>query len=117
MACSKKLSAIADRVFTKSRSTRTNDKQRTYFARASGAARFGYNWALGEWQSQYKAGEKPSETSLRRQLNALKREQFHWMFDVTKCAVQEAIIDLGAAFRGSFEKRGALPAFQEKRRA
>jgi putative transposase len=24
------------------------NKQRTYFARASGVARFAYNWALGE---------------------------------------------------------------------
>jgi putative transposase len=29
-----------------------NDRQRTYFARASGTARFAYNWALGEWQRQ-----------------------------------------------------------------
>jgi hypothetical protein len=36
---------------------------------------------------------------LRRQLNARKREQYPWMFDVTKCAAQEAIIDLGVAFR------------------
>jgi putative transposase len=41
---------------------------------------------LGEWRRQYQAGEKPSEVSLRRQLNALKREQYRWMFDVTKCA-------------------------------
>jgi putative transposase len=91
-----------------------NNRQRTYFARASGAARFAYNWALGEWRRQYEAGEKPSETSLRRQLNALKREQFLWMFDVTKCAVQEAVIDLGAAFRSFFEKRGAYPRFKKK---
>jgi transposase len=75
-----------------------NDKQRSYFRRASGTARFAYNWALGEWRRQYQAGEKPSEVSLRRQLNALKREQYRWMFDVTKCAAQEAVIDLGAAF-------------------
>jgi putative transposase len=91
-----------------------NDKQRTYFARASGAARFAYNWALGEWRRQYQAGGKPSETSLRRELNALKREQFPWMFDVTKCAVQESIIDLGTAFRAFFEKRGAYPRFKKK---
>jgi putative transposase len=30
--------------------------------------------------------------SLRRELNALKREQYSWMFDVSKCVVQEAII-------------------------
>ena len=90
------------------------NKQRTYFAQASGAARFSYNWALEEWQRQYKAGGKPSETALRRQLNALKREQYPWMFDVTKCAVQEAIIDLGTAFRAFFEKRGKYPRFKKK---
>ena|ERR1700680_4051633 len=63
-----------------------NDKQRSYFMRASGTARFAYNWALGEWRRQYQASEQPSEVSLRRQLNALKREHYPWMFDVTKCA-------------------------------
>ena len=77
-----------------------------YFARAAGTARFAYNWALAEWKRQYKAGEKPSEVSLRRQLNAIKRAEFPWMYDVSKCVVQEAIIDLGTAFRGFFEKRG-----------
>ena len=43
---------------------------------------------------------------MRRQLNGMKREHYPWMFDVTKCAVQEAIIDLGTAFRALFEKRG-----------
>ena len=90
------------------------NKQRTYFARGCGAARFAYNWALGEWQRQYEAGEKPSDASLRRQLNALKREHYPWMFDVTKCAAQEAIIDLGAAFRGFFEKRGKYPRFKKR---
>jgi putative transposase len=98
------------------------DKQRTYFARASGAARFAYNWALAEWQRQYElrkadpALPAPTDTALRRQLNALKREQYPWMFDVTKCAVQEAIIDLGGAFRAFFEKRGKYPRFKKKGR-
>ncbi len=97
-----------------------SNKQRTYFARASGVARFAWNWALAEWQQQYEARKtdpslpQPSEAGLRRQLNGLKREQFPWMFDVTKCAVQEAIIDLGAAFRSFFEKRGRYPRFKKK---
>ena len=49
-----------------------------------------------------------------RQLNALKRERFPWMYDVTKAAVQEAIIDLGTAFRAFFEKRGKYPRFKRK---
>jgi putative transposase len=56
----------------------------------------------------------PTDTSLRRQLNSLKREQFPWMFDVTKCAAQEAVIDLGSAFRSFFEKRGKYPRFKKR---
>lgn len=96
------------------------NKQRTYFARASGTARFAWNWALAEWQRQHAARREdqslpaPSDAGLRRQLNGLKREQFPWMFDVTKCAAQEAIIDLGGAFRSFFEKRGRYPRFKKK---
>ena len=91
-----------------------NKSQRDYFARAAGTARFAYNWALAEWQAQYKAGGKPSDVSLRKQLNAVKREKFPWMFDTTKCAVQEAIIDLGTAFKAFFDKRGRYPKFKAK---
>lgn len=91
-----------------------NAAQRLYFARAAGTARFAWNWALAEWQRQYAEGGKPSDAGLRRDLNAIKRAQFPWMFDVTKCAVQEAIIDLGAAFRSFFEKRGKYPVFKNR---
>lgn len=91
-----------------------NAAQRLYFARAAGCARFAWNWALAEWQRQYEAGAQPSEVSLRCELNAIKRAQFPWMYDVTKCAVQEAIIDLGMAFRSFFEKRGNYPKFKRK---
>ena len=91
-----------------------NAAQRLYFARAAGTARFAWNWGLAEWKRQYKAGEKPSEVSLRRQLNAMKRAQFPWMYDVSKAVVQESIIDLGTAFRAFFEKRGRYPCFKRK---
>ena len=91
-----------------------NAAQRLYFDRAAGTARFAWNWALAEWQRQYKAGGRPSEVSLRRDLNAIKRAEFPWMYDVTKAAVQEAIIDLGTAFRAFFEKRGRYPRFKRK---
>lgn len=91
-----------------------NRAQRLYFARASGTARFAFNWALAEWKRQYAAGGAPSDMSLRRELNAVKRAQFPWMFDVTKCAAQEAVIDLGAAFQAFFAKRGRYPQFKVK---
>jgi len=49
-------------------------KTKQLLARAAGTARFAWNWALAEWKHQYKAGERPTEVSLRRQLNAIKRE-------------------------------------------
>jgi hypothetical protein len=72
-----------------------NNKQAGYFAQAAGVSRFAYNWALAEWQRQYEAGERPSEISLRKQLNSIKREQFPWMYEVTKSAPQQAIKNLG----------------------
>ena len=51
-------------------------KQREAFQRAAGCARFTYNWALAEWDRQYKAGEKTFANGLKEQFNAIKREQF-----------------------------------------
>ncbi len=97
-----------------------NNAQATYFVRASGVARFAYNWALAEWKRQYEAAKadpalpKPSQMALRRQLNALKREQFPWMLEVTKCAPQMAIIQLGEAFKNFFAGRARYPQFRKK---
>ena len=97
-----------------------NNAQATYFARACGVARFAYNWALAEWKRQYEAWKadnslpKPSQAALRRQLNAVKREQFPWMLEVTKNAPQMAIIQLGQAFQNFFAGRARYPAFRKK---
>ena len=91
-----------------------NDRQTTYFARACGTARFAYNWALAEWQRQYKEGGKPSEAALRRQLNDIKAEQFPWMLEVTKNAPQQGIKNLGAAFKRFFTGEGKYPRFKKK---
>jgi putative transposase len=97
-----------------------NNKQATYFAKAAGVARFAYNWALAEWQKQYESWKednhnpKPTEVALRRQLNALKREQFPWMLEVTKNAPQMAIIQLGEAFKNFFAGRASYPKFRKK---
>ena len=57
-------------------------KQEIYFSKACGIARFTWNWALAEWDTQYKVGLKPSGMSLKTKFNALKQEQFPWMYDV-----------------------------------
>lgn len=99
---------------------KTNNRQATYFARASGTARFAYNWGLTEWNRQYAAHQvdsslpAPSQAALRRQLNAIKREQFPWMLDVTKNAPQMAIIQLGVAFKNFFAGHAAYPAYRKR---
>src|SRR3990167_8358813 len=93
---------------------KANNKQRTYFARACGVARHAYNWALDQWQQQYTAGEKPSETSLRRQYNAIKRIEFPWALEVTKVAPQQAIKNLGNAFARFFKQQGKYPRFKKR---
>ena len=91
-----------------------NNKQCTYFKKACGVSRFAYNWALAEWDRMYKAGEKVSEYVLDKRLNAIKREQFPWMIEVTKCAPQKAIMDLGDAFKRFFKSASGYPKYKKK---
>ena len=110
-----------------------NNKQATYFAKACGVARFAYNWALNEWQRQYQADKtyrdycttnnlpiddshlnKPSQGKLRKQLNDIKREQYPFMLEVTKCSPQMAIIQLGDAFNRFFKGQAKYPKSRKK---
>jgi putative transposase len=97
-------------------------EQANYFARAAGLARFVFNWALSEWKSQYEAGGKPNATALKKQFNAIRREQFPWSYEVTKCVVEGAFMDVAAAFKHFFEGRKAgrqtgYPQFKSKKRS
>ena len=97
-------------------------EQDNYFARAAGTARFVFNWALAEWKTQYEAGGKPNATALKKQFNAIRREQFPWSYEVTKCAIEGAFMDVAAAFKNFFEGRKAgrktgYPKFKSKKRS
>ena len=56
-----------------------NAKQEKYFIQACNAARVVWNWALAEWQPQYKAAEKRSASKLDKQFNVIKYEQYSWV--------------------------------------
>ncbi len=97
-------------------------EQTKYFARAAGTARFTFNWAVVEWKRLDEAGEKPSALKLRTQFHALRREQLPWTYDVTKCAIEGAFMDVAAAFKNFFEGRKAgrktgYPKFKSKKRS
>ena len=103
-----------------------------YFAKACGVSRFAYNWALANWNSQYlewKEAEeeakkngtinllsKPKEYELRKQFNAIKSEQYPFVTEITKCAVQQSIKDVGIAFVRFFKKTSNYPQFHKKGR-
>lgn len=80
------------------------------------------NWAVAEWKRQYEAGEKPSALKLRTQFHALRKAQLPWTYDVTKCAIEGAFMDVAAAFKNFFEGRKAgrktgYPKFKSKKRS
>ena len=98
-----------------------NNRQSTYLARCCGVARFAYNWGLAKWNEQYEAHKaspdsvaSPNQYELRKELNAIKRERFPWMLEVTRNAPQQALINLGRAFGKFFAKSGKHPQFKRK---
>ena len=105
-----------------------NDRQRTALLRHAGAARFAFNWGLARRIEERKAGRKaPNAISLHRELNALKPAAFPWMYEVSKCAPQEAFRNLDWAFdnffrkcklkkQGKFKGKAGFPRFKTKRK-
>jgi putative transposase len=82
-----------------------NNKQSTACVRHAGAARFAYNWGLARKQDAFSRGEKtPTAIDLHRELNALKQAELSWMYEVSKCAPQEALRDLDKAFANFFRR-------------
>lgn len=115
-------------------------EQAQYFARAAGVARFTYNWALAEWKQQFalhlaiKEGracaypptdgvgtpterKAPDANALKKQFNAIKRGQFPFVMEVTKCAAEQAFADLRRAYRNFWKKRAYYPRFKSRKRS
>lgn len=100
--------------------------------RACRAARKAWNWGLGRKQEAWglrkaaiDAGATPADApkvptaiDLHRELNILKKKPveeggFPWMYESSKCAPQEALRDLDAAFDNFFRrvKNGEKPGY------
>jgi putative transposase len=82
-----------------------NNVQTTACIRHAGAARFTYNWGLARKQAAYRAGEKtPTAIDLQRELVRQKKGKLAWLYDVSKCAPEEALRNLDVAFDNFFRK-------------
>jgi putative transposase len=100
-----------------------NNRQRTACAKHAGTARFAYNWGLRRQIDSYEqSGQSPSAIDLHRELNKLKQTDFPWMYEVSKCAPQEALRDLDKAFNHFFRRvkegngKPGFPKFKSRKR-
>lgn len=86
-----------------------NDVQRGLMVRHAGTARFAYNWGLQErirrFETQEGKAKFTNAMEQHRELNRLKKTHFRWMYEVSKCAPQEALRDLDRAFRNFWRRR------------
>lgn len=100
-----------------------NNQQRSNLYRHAGVARFTYNWGLDQRIQLFQTNQgKDRFTDFMKQhklLNSLKRTQFPWMYECSKCASQEALKDLHRAFQNFYKgrktgKKVGFPRFKKK---
>ena len=101
-----------------------NNKQMGLFVKHCGVARFAWNWGLARRIELYKTkqGKERYTNAINqhRELNVLKKTDYLWMYEVSKCAAHEALRDLDRAYSNMFrmmknhEKEIKKPVFKKK---
>ncbi len=97
-----------------------NASQEILLAKHAGAARFTYNWGLALRIELYEKSQKSTNAiEQHKLLNSLKLSNFSWMYEVSKCAPQEALRDLDKAFKNFFRglkqtQKVGFPKFKKK---
>lgn len=91
-----------------------NKSHLAYFKKACGTSRFAYNWGLAKWQERYEQGLPTGSNVIRKEFNSIKKEEFPWTSEVTKCAPEQAFVDLQQAFSRFFNKTSKYPKFKKK---
>jgi len=87
----------------------TNKAQAQYCRRAAGVSRLAWNWGKAEWDRQWACAKAevdevkrrsmwPSAAGLRADWNKVRRTEFAFTLDVTKCAGAQALINLGSTY-------------------
>ena len=100
-----------------------NNIQRSHLAQHAGVARFAYNWGLEQRIALYKnkQGDDRFTNAMKQHklLNSLKKTEFAWMYETSKCSPQEALRDLHQAFKNFYRglksgKKIGFPKFKSK---
>ena len=96
-----------------------NNKAKAHFKRAFGCARLAYNWALAKWQENYNNGIKSYASDLSAEFNRIKKDQFPYVYDVSKYATQYAFINFDRAIQKFFKDltkgKVSYPKFKKKK--
>ena len=98
-----------------------NNKQRTLLVQCAGVARWAFNWGLARRKAEYEAtGKSSSAIEQHRQLNALKKTEYPWLYNYSKCIPQEALRDLDKACQNFFRrvkngKKQGFPKFKSRK--
>src|SRR5579884_2395649 len=93
-------------------------EQEVYFRKACGVARHAYNWALARWKEYRAEGKWAKMKDLKREYNQIKKEQFPWVYEVTKCAPEQEFTNLGQAFENYWrmKEEGTQPKLKHPRK-
>lgn len=93
-----------------------NNRQKTNCLKHCGTARFAWNWGFSRKKEAYKEQQKTlTAIDLHRELNKLKKSDYCWMYDVSKCAPQESLRDLDRAYNNFFKKINRFPRYKKKK--
>lgn len=101
-------------------------EQETYLKKACGTSRFAYNWGLARWKDAKAQGVvRYGPMAIKKDFNAIKREEFPWAMEVTKNAAEDGFRRLSVAMANYFDskngrRRGAkvgFPKFKSKKRS
>jgi len=83
--------------------------QEAYCYRASGVARFAWNWALEEYQRHKAAGQEVDWNEIKKGFRERIKTEFPFVHEVTKCAAEVAIADLRQAINTYYKTKEANP--------
>lgn len=85
------------------------NKQKTYCKKACGISRLAWNWGVINWKEQYKESrinenvKRPNGMDLKKKFNAIKKEKFPFIDEVTKYACQQPFINLQKSYNKFFK--------------
>jgi putative transposase len=98
---------------------KVNNNERTRLSQCAGTSRFAWNWGLADRNDRYQnnTGNERFTDAMKqhKQLNALKRTEFPWMYNYSKCVPQEALRDLDRAFQNFYQNWKERQAGKTKR--